>query len=97
MKKGVRNADTVACKLRPASTRATNDKLEAAREEKQKKEEIMERRKAEAMAAKRYRARGGMSLSNEEEDKSDSGDDTDPDQANNEYPLQLWEGMQWKL
>ena len=50
---------------------------------------MMERRKAEAMATKRRRARGGISLSSEEEDESDIGDDTDPDQANDEYPLQL--------
>ena len=41
------------------------------------------------MAAKWRRARGGISSSNEEEDKSDTGDDTDPDQADDEYPLQL--------
>ena len=89
MKKGIRNADAVARKLRPASTRATNDRLEAAREERRKREEMMERRKAEAMAAKRRRARGGISSSSEEEDESDTGDDTDPDQANDKYPLQL--------
>ena len=51
MKKGIKNADAVACKLEPASTRATNDRLEAAREERQKREEMMERWKAEVMAA----------------------------------------------
>ena len=93
MEKGIRNADAVACKLGPASTRATNDRLEAAREERRKREEMMERRKAEAMAAKRRRARGGISLSSEEEDESDTGNDTDPDQAVDKYPLQLREGM----
>ena len=89
MEKSIRNADAVARKLGPASTRATNDRLEAVREERRKREEMMERRKAEAMAAKRRRARGGMSLSSEEEDESDIGDDTDLDQADDEYPLQL--------
>ena len=89
MEKGIRNADAVARKLGPASTRATNDRLEAAREERRKREEMMERRKAEAMAAKRRRARGGISLSSEKEDESDNVDDTDLDQANDKYPLQL--------
>ncbi len=94
MEKGIRNADAVVCKLRPASTSATNQRLEVAREERRKKEEMVERRKTEAMAAKRRRARGGISSSSEKEEnyKSDTGDETDPDQANNdENPLQLWE------
>ena len=46
------------------------------------------------MAAKQRRARGGISLSNEKEDESDIGDDTnldqaDPDQANNKYLVEL--------
>ena len=89
MEKGIRNADTIARKLGPASTRTTNDRLEAVRKKRRKKEEMMERRKAEAMAAKRHRARGGISLSSKEEDESDTGDDTDPDQANDKYPFQL--------
>ena len=82
MEKGIKNADAVARKLGPASTRAINNRLEAVREERRKREEMIERRKAEAMAAKRRRARGGISLSSEEEDESDTGDDMDPDQAN---------------
>ncbi len=53
---------------------------------------MVERRKTEAMAAKRRRARGGISLSSEEEEnyESDTGDETDPDQADdNKNPLQL--------
>lgn len=71
--------------------RATNHKLEVAREERRKREEMVERRKTEAMAAKRQRARGGISLSSEEGGnyESDTGDETDPDQANDEYLLQL--------
>ena len=43
MEKGIKNADTVVCKLGPALTRATNDKLEVAKEERQKGEKMMER------------------------------------------------------
>ena len=50
---------------------------------------MKERRKAEAMAGKRRRARGGMSSSSEEEDGNDIGNDTDPKQAKDKYPLQL--------
>ena len=89
MENGIRNANAVARKLGPASTRTTNDRLETVREEKQKRKEMMERRKAEATVAKRRRARRGISSSSEEEDKSDTGDDTDPDQADDKYPLQL--------
>ena len=52
MKKRIRNVNAVAGKLRPASTRATNNWLKAAKKEMQKKEEIIEKQKAEAMAAK---------------------------------------------
>ena len=78
--KSIRNADAVACKLRPASIKATNLRLEVAKEKVRKKHEVVERRKAEATAAKRQRDRGGISSSNEEDDNyySDT-DDTDPD------------------
>ena len=79
MEKGTRNADAVTHKLESASTRATNDRLKTVREDRRKKEEIIEKRKAEALAAKRRRARGRISLFSEEEDKNDTGDDTDPD------------------
>ena len=41
------------------------------------------------MAAKRQRARGGISSSSEEEEdyESDIGDEMDPDQADDEYQL----------
>ena len=38
---------------------------------------MMEKRKAKAMVAKRRKVRGGISLSNEEEDESDTKDDID--------------------
>ncbi len=53
MEKDIKNADTVVRKLGPASTRATNQRLEVAREERQKREEMVERRKTEVMAPKR--------------------------------------------
>ena len=49
---------------------------------KAKREEMIEWRKAEAMAAKRRRARGGISSFSEKKDESDTKDDTDPDKAN---------------
>ncbi len=89
MKKGIRNIDAVIRKLRLISTRATNQRLEITRQERRKREEIVERRKTEAMSAKRQRARGGRSLSNEEEKiyESNTGDKTDPNQANNDKNL----------
>ena len=92
MEKSIQNADTVARKLGPALIRAINYRLEVAREEQQKKKEMMERQKTETMAARRQRARGKISLSSKEEEnyESDTGDETDSDQAgNNKNSLQL--------
>ncbi len=53
---------------------------------------MVERWKIEAMAAKRQRARGGISLSSEKEEnyKNDTRDKTDPDQVDNDKnPQQL--------
>ena len=61
IEKGIRNTDAVTCKLRLISTRATNQRIKVAREERQKTEEILERRKIKAMTAKCQRARGGIS------------------------------------
>lgn len=52
MNNGIRNANAVARKLRLASARGTNHRLEVVREERGKKEEMIKRRKIEAMAAK---------------------------------------------
>ena len=82
IEKGIKNADAVVHKLGSASPRAINDRLEVAREERRRRKEMMERQKAEVMVAKRHRSRGGISLSSEEEDESDTKNDTDPDQAN---------------
>ena len=89
MEKGIRNANAIAYKLGPALTRATTHRLKVARKEGRKRKEIIERRKAEPMAAKRRRARGVISLSSEKENESNIGDDMNLDQANVEYPLQL--------
>ena len=92
IEKGIQNADVVAHKLRPASIKATNHRLEVAREEQWKKEEMVEKQKTEAMAVRRQRARRGISLSSKEEEnyESDTRDKTDPDQAGDDKnPLQL--------
>ena len=81
MEKGIRNIDAIVYKLKVASTRVTNNRLKAVREEKRKKEEMIESGKAEAIAAKWCRARGGISSSSKEEEESDTQDSTDPDQA----------------
>ena len=72
-------------------TRATNHRLEVASEKRQKKEEIVEKQKTRALAAKRQRARKGISLSNKKEQsyEIDTRDNIDLDQVNDEYSLQL--------
>ena len=52
MDKGIRNADAVARKLKPALTRAINHRLEIASKGRQKRKEIVKSRKTEAMATK---------------------------------------------
>ena len=55
---------------------------------------MIERRKIKAKVARRQKARREISLFNEEEEnyKSNTGDETDPDQAGNDKnPLWLWE------
>ena len=85
MEKGIRNADAVACKLRPASIQAINDKLEVAREQRQKREDMVKKQKIEAIVTKCQRARGRICSSNkgEENYESDTEDETDLDQAGN--------------
>ena len=70
-----------------ALTRTTNHKLEVAKKEKSKREEIIEKQKIKTMAAKCYRNKGGINLSsrNDENYKSDIRDNIDLDQANNKY------------
>ena len=84
IEKGIKNADAVTRKLRPASTRATNDRLKVARKKRRKREEMMERRKVRVMAAKRRKAGERIIASSKEEDESDTRDDTDLNQANSD-------------
>ena len=73
IEKVIKNADAVACKLRLASIKATNNRLEVAKKKGRKREEIMERRKAEAMAAKWRRVKGEISFFDKEKDENDTG------------------------
>ncbi len=53
---------------------------------------MVDKQKIEAIFAKRRKARGGISLSNEEKEnyESDTRDETDPNQAGNDKnPIQL--------
>ncbi len=85
MEKDIRSTDIVACKLGVVSTKVTNQNLEVAREERRKRKEMVEMRVIIAMASKRQKARRGIILSNEEKKnyESDTGDETDLNQAGN--------------
>ena len=76
MEKSIKNADAVARKLEPASTKVINERLEVARKQRQKKKEIVEKRKTKAMAIRHQKVKGGICLSSEEEEnyKSDIRD-----------------------
>ncbi len=89
IEKGIKNANAVIRKLEPASTRATNQRLEVAGVERRKREEMMERRKIEVMVAKCQRAKKEISLSSEEEEnyESNTGDETDLNQADGDKNL----------
>lgn len=50
---------------------------------------MVEKQKAKVMAIKQHRTRGGINLSNEEEDKSDIRDNINPDQVDDIYSLPL--------
>lgn len=99
MEKRVQDADTIAHKLWPASTKATNLKLEVAKEEMQKKEKMVKKRKAEeTMTVKQRKARGRISLSSEKKRnyKGETKDKTDLNQVNDEYSLQLWKAIGYR-
>ena len=49
MEKDIKNTDVIACKLELLLIRATNNRLEVAKEKRQKKEEMKEKQKAKAM------------------------------------------------
>lgn len=90
MEKGIKKADAVPSKLEPALTRTTNHRLEVARENSWKREEIVRRRKTNGMVVKRQRAKERICLSSEEKGnyESDIGDEMDSNQANDKYSLQ---------
>lgn len=52
---------------------------------------MIKRHKAEAIVAKQYKTKGKIYLSNKKNNKSDTRNNIDSDQANNKYslPLQL--------
>lgn len=80
---------TLVNKLGLALIRTTNYRLEDGKKKKQKRKDIVKKQKAETIAAKRRRARNGISLSSAEgrNYKSDIKDDIDLDKANHRYPL----------
>lgn len=82
-------------KLRPALIKAINHKLKDAKKKKQKRQKIFEKRKAEIISAKRYKAKKEISSSNvkEENYKSNTKDNIDLDKANDKYLLQHGEAM----
>lgn len=89
MKKSMRNANTFVRKLSPVSIRATNYRLEVAKKERRKREEMVERLKAEAMVAKQRRVGRGIGSPSTKEDESDTGDDMNSDQSDDKYLLQF--------
>lgn len=86
---------TLVNKLGLAWIKATNHRLEDVIKKKQKREKIVEKRKAKVMAAKRYKAREEISSSNVEEEnyKRNTKDDIGPDKANDKYLLQIWKAI----
>lgn len=89
MEKGIRNANVIACKLGLALIRTIYYRLEVAKKEGYKREEMVKMQKAKAMTAKQYRARRKINLSSKEENETNIKDDIDPDKANNKYSLQF--------
>lgn len=81
MDKDIKNADAIVYKLKPTFTKITNYRFKVASEKRRKKEEIVERWKRKAIAAKYQRAERGISLFNEEKKsyKSDIRDEIDSD------------------
>lgn len=99
IEKGINNADIVTRKFGPTSTRAINHRFEVAKEERRKRDEIVENLKTKVMAGRWERVREEIILSskNGKSNGSDIGDEIDPDQADNEYLMSLWEAMGGKL
>ncbi len=83
LEKGIQNVDAVARKLTPALTKATDLRREEARQ----KQNVVDRQKAEAIAEKQWRDRGGSSLLIEDNGYYDSETSADPDQEDGLNPL----------
>ena len=74
----------MVCKYRLALIKAINLKLKVAKKEVHKKQELVERRKAEAIVAKQQKEKEGIRSFNEDDNNYYSDiNDTDPDQENN--------------
>lgn len=84
MKKGIQNADVVACRLEPALTKVTNLRKKEAR----KKQEVVDRQKTETIVEKQWRDRGRNSVFIKDDGYYNSDMyGTDPDQKNGfNYP-----------
>lgn len=84
MAKSIQNANTIACKLRLASTKTTNHRLKVTKEEQHNRKEIVEKQKIEAMAAKCHKDRKGISLYSRKKENydGDTRNDMDLDQVN---------------
>ncbi len=83
LEKGVWNADAVAQKLTPASTKVTDLR----RKEARKKQEVVDQRKAEAIAEKEQRDRRGSVALIEDNRYYNSETSADPDQEDGFNPL----------
>lgn len=77
----------MAYMLEPALIKITNYRLKVAKKKYGKREKIIKRQKIKIITAKRHRNRKGINLFGREEKnyKSETIDDTNPDQANNKY------------
>lgn len=89
MKKNIQNIDSVTCKLEPALIKVTNHRLENVTREKEKSEIIVKKRKAESVAAKRYKIGREIDLSSAKKSKYESNtkDNINSDKANDKYLL----------
>lgn len=81
MSKNIRNANKVTSKLRPALIKATNYRLEVARDKERNRKKMIKRQKTEVIAAKHFSNRREIRLFNgkKENYEGDIGDDTDLD------------------
>lgn len=91
MEKYIKNTNAVARKLRPALTKLINHKLKVVSEKWRKREEIIEKRKIEAMAKKYRKTRKERSLISEKKEnyESDTRDEINPEQAKDKYLQQF--------